>query len=611
MNVFCLSQCRGDFRGRAHASLESCIRRQGACVEHVVTWFAVSISRYLIAAAVSMGTVVALSLFAAITWYRNTSKTSVGNTWMHHPLFFVGAMAATLFAFRWPILLFPCEIQPDESMMIAEAMKYLRDDFIPWRSVDSGTHGPLNAYVLMLPALLGMKLDYASARMVGLFCIAGTLLFSYLTLRTVVNDALAKIAVLPLFMFYCFTCYFDFVHYSSEHVPVLLLAAAVYFLTRIVLSYEVRTDIFLAGLLLGAVPFAKLQAAPVAALLLLSGGCVLYAKNKALCIHPARPLVLYCSGAVLVPIIIIVMLIYGNAFHDFWNTYILNGIYYMNMDKYRIPFAVLLHNFAQMDFLHYIVSNALVLLSAGIAAMAYAVPPRQIIKTALTATLYLLPCMYIVFGPKRDFAHYLLFLVQPVALMTGLIMGKIAHELSERNRMNVSGAIVVVGFLSIILFQVPKEGKYYDDISARMRDAKEYFAPDPWRVIAPEESVITSMVLKKAQPVDKMAIWGSSARFFVSTGLVPGTRDMIVLNQMEESPLQDYFRNRFLVDLKAAKPKIFMDSVSSFSTTHQENDKYGHETFAELADHIGKYYTLVGSYEVKPGDSLRIYARNE
>ena len=108
-----------------------------------------------------------------------------------------------------------------------------------------------------------------------------------------------------------------------------------------------------------------------------------------------------------------------------------------------------------------------------------------------------------------------------------------------------------------------------------------------------------------------MVVWGWTPKYFVLTGLIPGTRDAITYNQIEELPLRAYYRQRFLNDFKAAKPAVFVDSVSSLGWVYYQREKYGHETFKELAEIIRDFYTLV--YEIGPGpdDAIRVYALNE
>src|SRR5690242_9859080 len=64
-------------------------------------------------------------------------------------------LALILVAGRWPTLFLNEQLNHDESGLIAGALAFLHDP-VPWRGADLTTSGPLNAYVLFVPAMLGL-----------------------------------------------------------------------------------------------------------------------------------------------------------------------------------------------------------------------------------------------------------------------------------------------------------------------------------------------------------------------------------------------------------------------------------------------------------------------
>jgi hypothetical protein len=147
---------------------------------------------------------------------------------------FLFLLAIALLTWRWPFLQLDRELNPDESQFMAQALKY-RIDPLPWRSSNGGSAGPLESYVLVWPFLFGMKLSYLNARLTGIALILVTLYFYIKTAAALVGRDLARLAVLPLAAFYVFAIKSDFTHYSSEHLPMALMAAAVYLLLQIYL----------------------------------------------------------------------------------------------------------------------------------------------------------------------------------------------------------------------------------------------------------------------------------------------------------------------------------------------------------------------------------------
>mgnify|MGYP002261305658 CR=1 FL=1 len=90
--------------------------------------------------------------------------------------------------------------------------------------------------------------------------------FSYLTIRRMSGRFSGILFSLPLAVFFAFNENNEFQHYSSELVSAVLLTASMFLVP---LATEGRSGALLwrslgCGLLLGGVPFAKLQAVPMA-----------------------------------------------------------------------------------------------------------------------------------------------------------------------------------------------------------------------------------------------------------------------------------------------------------------------------------------------------------
>ena len=166
-----------------------------------------------------------------------------------------------------PGLLAP-ELNVDESLFLAGAQK-LQHDVVYWRAVDVGLSGPLNVYPLMLPALLGFKLEYA-APLPG--SAAGRRYVPVPLPRCANLGGVARTALVPVVTTYALMTASDYVHYSSEHVPVALISVAICLVCRLASSGAGGGNITMLfiGLLLGAAPYAKLQATPIAAAV----GCI-------------------------------------------------------------------------------------------------------------------------------------------------------------------------------------------------------------------------------------------------------------------------------------------------------------------------------------------------
>jgi hypothetical protein len=128
---------------------------------------------------------------------------------LSNPIFAVSIVAFILAA-RWPGFL-PPVLNPDEAQFTAGAMKLLKDPIF-WRAVDGGSTRPLNVYPLTLPAFLGLRIEYASVRVIGLIFMVTAIICVYY--------AFSRLATIPVVTTVALMTFFDYVHYSSEHFSI-------------------------------------------------------------------------------------------------------------------------------------------------------------------------------------------------------------------------------------------------------------------------------------------------------------------------------------------------------------------------------------------------------
>src|SRR6266404_555444 len=225
------------------------------------SWLDASPVHYWVIAWSAFGLTAALAVTAAC-WPR-------ARAWWQSSVSFSVAMLIVLLAFRWPSLLdnrqYP---DPDESQFIAEAST-LRHDPVFWRSVDGSTHGPLTDLPLLAATFVRQQLDFTTARAVSTLLIWIELIGALIIFRHLYKS-IAALAVLPLLAVHAFTDLWSFVAYCSEHVPNVLFALGC---CALFLAWKSSGDgppsltrLFVAGVCFGAIPFAKLQGAPITAI---------------------------------------------------------------------------------------------------------------------------------------------------------------------------------------------------------------------------------------------------------------------------------------------------------------------------------------------------------
>jgi hypothetical protein len=91
---------------------------------------------------------------------------------------------------------------------------------------------------------------------------------------------------------------------------------------------------------------------------------------------------------------------------------------------------------------------------------------------------------------------------------------------------------------------------------------------------------------------------------YVLTGTVPGTLDAQTQRQIETGPQRHYCRRRFLTDLQANPPTLFVDAVGPGRVAYQDRSKQGFESFPGLQEHISSNYGLTDDLQ-----NVRLFVR--
>lgn len=188
-------------------------------------------------------------------------------------LMMLSSIVLLLAAGRWPSVFMPGWLNPDESMMLAQALKFT-DDPMPWRSMDPGTGGPMNSYLLLPLHWLGMEIGYPLARMTAIACLAAYLSLMFLAFRRVAGIAAAAVVVVPAAMFHAVATKGDMLHYSSELASLLAIGLVAYAASRLAgttgRSLSEAWWCIATGVCAFVVTMSKLQGVPLGAALSIS-----------------------------------------------------------------------------------------------------------------------------------------------------------------------------------------------------------------------------------------------------------------------------------------------------------------------------------------------------
>lgn len=528
--------------------------------------------------------------------------------WWQHPILFSAALLIVLLAFRWPVLLdnrqYP---DPDESQFIAGALT-LRHDPVFWRSVDGTTHGPLVQWPLLLASFV-RRLDFTTARTITTLLVWIELVSVWLIFRHLYTASLAGLLVLPLLAAHAFTQAWSFIAYCSEHSPDALLAVACWLLLtgwrQSGAGPPNLVRLFSAGVLLGAVPFAKLQAAPIAAGALVAGMSIVFLTDRSRWRPVLRALL---GGTVTIPIIIMGMVLIFGAWPDFFRSYILDSVRYVGRNNFPPDRSFTLIDAPRMlielgsnvggfnSFFLWMVGLGV----SGLLTVRWFSSWHR--RWAVFATVVLLLAIFAAMAPGRPYLHYLQLLIFPTGLFGGVIAGAVLQDVICANitrpvlARTVRRTVLAAFLICALLPQVWWRTKEPQPFIGRFTATRGTLA----------QSEVSREILRHANPGEPLGMWGWMPVFWAETGLIQATRDGNDSRQIESHPERDYYRARFLRDLLRSRPPVFVDVVGPGNFVYEDRARDAHETFSELRDHIAANYHLVRDVE-----GSRVYVRND
>jgi hypothetical protein len=545
-------------------------------------------------------TVVLLALLVRSGWRLICPRPSL----LDGPLVFLPPVFLALLVLRWHWIMFPGELNnPDESQFVAQAMRFLSHP-VPWRDVDTNTSGPLNSMFLSPALWVGAPASWATARIVLWLTICLILVFAWLALRTLLTPARAQFALMPAIFLYAFATSFELNAFSSETLPVLLLSAALCLLAREWRATGTsRTRLFLLGLICGSIPFAKLQAAPIAAFLAAAGLLAAWGKARRLNWRDAASL---CGGGALVPFLILGIVTATGALGDFWKSYILFSASYVNAASgSRFGNMVLL--LADSDFTRHFFDGkaAMAMLTAAwfLRRVSSRVAPLQPVAVVVAGFVVSVACVVL---PGRPYVHYLYLLVPTLALFTGVALAAGSALLGSGESAGGVPRRVVIGWVSVFAALIvgsalEKAGVFWVDLDAR-----------GWQPAQPANSLVAMQVSAASRPGDAISIWGWAPAYYLQTGLPPATRDAISHYVISDGPYQGYFQQRYLDDLRKSRPPIFIDAIASGVFLWNWPLNRTHESFPALASFIDGNYSLYKTIPlITGGKPVRVYVSKQ
>ncbi|WP_221389750.1 hypothetical protein [Dyadobacter sp. NIV53] len=485
---------------------------------------------------------------------------------------------------RIPVILFNRELNADESQMLSQGMTLFHDP-VYWRSVDGTTGGPLGSYFLIIPALFRGVFDYTTAHSGALILVFVALISFYFALRNWFGKVVAMACLYPLLVFFAFTQQSDFVHYSSEHLPVALMGIITYILSVI---YKSKSGIILFPILLGSLtallPFGKLQTLPMVFILVLWSFYIFWERRKLF-----NEGLWFIAGGLGTLAILAILMVAGNVFQDFLTFYIQGNLQYGGDISWWdnilvLPANLLLAPTVILFLIPQIVLVLFVLFSTS----------RQ---NQFKAGLFIFPLLWVLFTllaisrTGSGYLHYWLFALIPIALFFANYLVRF------QTKVNHIFGFCIFTLLCCVVF---KTNNVLHNVSLNQYVSNSKVNRElPFTDVAKE-------ILKYGNRGDYLAVWGWNCQFYVETQMLQGIAENHSIRSIYKHPMQNRYLSRYVSDLKTNKPIVIVDAVGKNSLWVQDKPTQGVDNYPVLAEFINHHYALVAYV-----DDTRLYVRKD
>jgi hypothetical protein len=326
-----------------------------------------------------------------------------------------------LLAWRWPFLLIANDYNPDESQLLAGALT-LAHDPVFWRSVDGGSSGPLNYYLMVPWHWLGLPLDYFTARLTSILLTWGALFVCLRTLAGSFGRMAAWLGILPAAAFFATVGHPELTNLSTEHLPLFMIAAACGLLAGRAPAERLR--LWAACFIAGALPFTKLQTVPLGLALLGWAGWQILREPGATGRLRWRQAGAALVAAALPTLLLAAMAAATGQVEAAVRRYFLQNIIYVG-DKSSASVGetmrAMWHNSEADGRFPLLLGTALAgLLAAAVYFLRQRLRPSGLAVASGGLTLVAIAA---IIAPRREFLHYALLLPVPLTLWFGAATG--------------------------------------------------------------------------------------------------------------------------------------------------------------------------------------------
>lgn len=551
----------------------------------------------------------------------------------------------------------PRELNVDESQALATAMRFTVHPQA-WKAIDSANFGTLD---ILLPAgllLVGFKPTFVFVHLLATVLVWLQVLVAYLTLRRLGSEKAAALGGFLMVFVYGLYTHPEYLHYSTELLPNLLLMLGFYlfivWMSRSSTPHPRASlvPLLLSGLTLGAAPWAKLQALPIATALGLVVFVAIFRLRRPVSSRSrGAELCAFNFGAVTTTCTLLPIWVHYYSLGEFWYSYVRGPLAYAGGFTLTHSLRNLVTIFTQTP-----VNQLLVIGYLGLVLLGYAqtrgakivVFDRQ--SWALKALMvYVVAGLFAASRARFFWPKHAMFCVAPLVYVSAILavagISEFMQVWRKEGRLGPAALfpLVVLAFLVVVYVgYLLRYVEMVNDIRSWSRTqetslvrAKSQRAPSsseahnggaesplsgligPGKLYLKDSNEqITEGVhrIERTYPVRSLAIWGWAPGVYVLTGIPPAVRDAQTYFQQQPGPFRSAYRARFLDDLRSKRPDLFIDAVvpDAFPRWVHWSDSDGYESDPELRHYIDANYVVADQVTLAEGSKpVRFLVRRE
>jgi hypothetical protein len=503
--------------------------------------------------------------------------------------------------------------------MLAGAMTALSRGVVPWRDFDLTTIGPVTIWFLAGCLKLGMPASYQAIHILAASIWAATALMVILT-GWILSGRSGGIFSFSIFLAVSLASYHnDYLHFTSELVPGLLLSISGLLLLKVTTSESDSkmpfVSLFAIGVLSSMAVFAKLQALPISAFFLLAAFFATIHRNNI-----NRSLffgLLGLFGAIIPVAVMIIWLMQTGDLMTGVTSYFLAGSSYGASGSLSLERIVKIGRSLMGGWWSLRPFGVLMTLAA-VALIWRGWFPWPIRNQRVVAGFICVGwfgcALFAVLVPLFRWIHHGIFLIAPAIVFLTFLVSHLTSY-STNGLPWFRPLVPRIRNFVWILFVILWVGLGFPTIREGFQKIRQFQKNDAWQNKFPSEMAddVKSAIEKLSKTGDPIAIWGWAPEIFILSQRPSASRHVISHFLIDENPAKKMHRATFLQDLVQKPPEIFIDAVAEGFFTWQWGDgqPFRVSSFPELDSFLSNNYFVHSKlYKTPESQPVVIYKKS-